>query len=52
MLPKPMFLRVYRAFIVSLEKITEFTGDFIRIVSIEIPGEKKYSDAYDKLNPA
>lgn len=51
MLPKPMFLRLHRDFIVSVEKITEFTSDFIRIGSREIPAEKKFIDD-DKLKPA
>ncbi|SOC81054.1 two component transcriptional regulator, LytTR family [Salinimicrobium sediminis] len=43
-LPRHLFLRIHRSFIVSKPKITAFSRDFVEIGSLEIPIGRKYKE--------
>ena len=48
-LPKDLFLRVHRSFIVSTQKITAFTKNDVEIGKFEIPIGRSYKSNIDKL---
>jgi DNA-binding LytR/AlgR family response regulator len=50
MLPRDLFLRVHRSFIVSINKVTAFTPHDIEIGNIEIPIGRQYSSSLKKLS--
>jgi DNA-binding LytR/AlgR family response regulator len=50
MLPRDLFLRVHRSFIVSKSKVTAFTPHDIEMGSIEIPIGRQYSSILKKLS--
>ena len=50
MLPRDLFLRVHRSFIVSINKVTAFTPHDIEIGNIEIPIGRQYSASLKKLS--
>jgi DNA-binding LytR/AlgR family response regulator len=50
MLPRDLFLRVHRSFIVSINKVTAFTPHDIEIGNIEIPIGRQYSSNLKKLS--
>jgi DNA-binding LytR/AlgR family response regulator len=50
MLPKDLFLRIHRSFIVSINKVTAFTPHDVEIGSIEIPIGRQYSSNMKKLS--
>ncbi len=50
MLPRELFLRVHRSFIVSINKVTAFTTHDIEIDKIEIPIGRQYSTNFKKLS--
>ncbi|MEO7215533.1 LytTR family DNA-binding domain-containing protein [Mucilaginibacter sp.] len=43
MLPKKMFIRIHRSFIVSVDKITAYTNQDVEIGELEIPIGRQYS---------
>lgn len=49
MLPKHMFLRIHRSFIVSIKKVTALTNYDVEIGKIELPIGKSYPDVFKKL---
>ncbi len=50
MLPKDLFLRIHRSFIVSINKVTAFTPHDVEIGNIEIPIGRQYSPNMKKLS--
>lgn len=50
MLPKDLFTRIHRSFIVSLNKITAFTHHDVEIGEIEIPIGRNYHNKLKKIN--
>jgi DNA-binding LytR/AlgR family response regulator len=50
MLPKDLFLRIHRSYIVSIDKVTAFTPHDVEIGSIEIPIGRQYSSNLKKLS--
>jgi DNA-binding LytR/AlgR family response regulator len=50
MLPRELFLRVHRSFIISINKVTAFTPHDIEIGNIEIPIGRQYSANLKKLS--
>ncbi|MCH4552896.1 MULTISPECIES: LytR/AlgR family response regulator transcription factor [Aestuariibaculum] len=51
MLPKNLFIRIHRSFIISINKVTAFTKNDVEIGKIEIPFGKNYSEMVQKLAP-
>ncbi|HET6557516.1 MAG TPA: response regulator transcription factor [Prolixibacteraceae bacterium] len=49
MLPKNLFLRIHRSFIVSIKKVTAFTNNEVEIGKIELPIGKSYPDVLKKM---
>ncbi len=49
MLPRNLFLRIHRSFIVSIKKVTAFTNNDVEIGKIEIPIGKSYHEVFKKL---
>ena len=49
MLPRNLFLRIHRSFIVSIKKVTAFTNNDVEIGKIELPIGKSYPDVFKKL---
>lgn len=49
MLPRNLFLRIHRSFIVSIKKVTAFTNNDVEIGKIEIPIGKSYHEIFKKL---
>jgi DNA-binding LytR/AlgR family response regulator len=45
MLPKNLFIRIHRSFIVSIDKISAFTNYDVEIGKIEIPIGRQYAGA-------
>ncbi len=50
MLPKDLFLRIHRSFIVSINKVTAFTPHDVELGNIEIPIGRQYSSNMKKLS--
>jgi DNA-binding LytR/AlgR family response regulator len=48
-LPKQLFARVHRSFIVPLNRIEKFSRNKIQIAGKEIPIGSSYADVYEKL---
>ncbi|MEJ1242191.1 LytTR family DNA-binding domain-containing protein [Chryseolinea sp. T2] len=51
MLPRNLFFRIHRSFIVSAKKITAFTKKDVEIGKIELPIGKSYTAEFRKLVP-
>lgn len=49
-LPRHLFLRIHRSFIVSKPKITAFSRDFVEIGPLEIPIGRKYKEVTAALD--
>lgn len=49
MLPKRLFLRIHRSFIVSIKKVTAFSSHDVEIGKMELPIGKSYPDVFKKL---
>jgi DNA-binding LytR/AlgR family response regulator len=49
MLPRNLFLRIHRSFIVSVNKVTAFTNNDVEIGKTEIPIGRSYTDVFKKL---
>ena len=49
-LPRNIFLRIHRSFIVSKPMVTAYSKDFVEIGKLEIPIGRKYKDIALLLN--
>jgi DNA-binding LytR/AlgR family response regulator len=49
LLPKDLFIRIHRSFIVSVNKIESYTAEMIELNGISLPIGRGYKDAIDKL---
>ena len=49
LLPKDLFIRVHRSFIVSISKIESYTAEMLELHGISIPIGRGYKDVIDKL---
>ena len=49
LLPKGLFIRVHRSFIVSVNKIESYTAEMLELNGISIPIGRGYRDVIDKL---
>ncbi len=49
MLPRSLFLRIHRSYIVSLNKVTAFTSNEVEIGKTVLPIGKSYPDAFKQL---
>lgn len=49
MLPKNLFLRIHRSYIVSVKKVTALTNYDVEIGNIELPIGRSYPDVFQKL---
>ena len=49
MLPRNLFIRIHRSFIVSVNKVTAFTNNDVEIGKTEIPIGRSYTDVFKKL---
>ena len=49
LLPKGLFIRVHRSFIVSVNKIESYTAEVVELNGISIPIGRGYRDVIDKL---
>ncbi len=52
MLPKNMFLRIHRSFIISINKVTAYTKKDVEIGEIELPIGRNYTEVIKKLAPS
>jgi DNA-binding LytR/AlgR family response regulator len=50
MLPRHLFIRIHRSFIISINKITAFTNHDVEVGSIEIPIGRQYSGRLQQLS--
>lgn len=51
MLPRNMFLRIHRSFIISIDKVTAYTKNDIEVGKIELPIGRNYPEVFKKLSP-
>jgi DNA-binding LytR/AlgR family response regulator len=49
MLPRNIFLRIHRSFIISINKVTAFTNNDVEIGKIELPIGRSYPEVFKKL---
>jgi len=49
MLPHNLFLRIHRSYIVSINKVTAFTNNYVEIGKTELPIGSSYHDVFSKL---
>jgi DNA-binding LytR/AlgR family response regulator len=51
MLPRHLFLRIHRSFIVSVRKVTAFTNNDVEIGKTELPIGRSYTEVFNRLSP-